>query len=247
MRLGRTWAAVAALVVVSACGTGIFRQYEYEEDVYLSLDGSATVYVNSSIAALDALRGATFDASPAARFDRAPFREYFSSPVSHVTRVASSRRSGRRFVHVRMDVADITKLSSAPPFAWSTYSFGRAGEGFEYHQVIGPSVARPVPEAGWSGRERVAVRLHLPSKITSHNTLPSNQKRGNILIWEQPLVDRLRGMPLTIDARMETQSILNRTLWLFAVTFLAVAVAFAAVIWWVLRRAPAAAAVEARR
>ena len=34
----------------SAC-TGFFRQYEYEEDIYLSLDGTATVYVNSSIAA----------------------------------------------------------------------------------------------------------------------------------------------------------------------------------------------------
>ena len=35
---------------------------------------------------------------------------------------------------------------------------------------------------------------------------------------------------------MDTQSILYRTLWLFGVTFLAVAAAFVAVIWFVMRR-----------
>ena len=49
-------------VSTAACrDTNLFRQYEYEEDVYLSLDGSATVYVNGSLAALNALRGASFD------------------------------------------------------------------------------------------------------------------------------------------------------------------------------------------
>ena len=35
---------------------------------------------------------------------------------------------------------------------------------------------------------------------------------------------------------MQTQSILYRTLWLFAATFLAVAVAFGFLVWWILRR-----------
>ncbi len=48
-----------------------------------------------------------------------------------------------------------------------------------------------------------------------HNAGPGNPQRGNILEWEQPLTDRLRGEPLTIDARMEPQSILYRTLLLF--------------------------------
>jgi hypothetical protein len=55
-------------------------------------------------------------------------------------------------------------------------------------------------------------------------------------VWEQPLTERLRGVPLTLEARMQTQSILYRTLWLFGLTFVAVAVLFAAIIWWVLRR-----------
>ena len=62
------------------------------------------------------------------------------------------------------------------------------------------------------------------------------ESRGNILAWEQPLANRLRGDPIAIEARMDTQSILYRTLWLFALTFVAVAAAFAVVIWWVMRR-----------
>ena len=104
---------IRALVIVSvvasiACGrtVSLFRQYEYEEEVYLSLDGTATVYVHSSIAALDALRGTNFNesltkVSPTAPLDREPFRRYFSTPVTRVTRVTSSRRSGRRFAATR--------------------------------------------------------------------------------------------------------------------------------------------------
>ena len=36
-------------------------------------------------------------------------------------------------------------------------------------------------------------------------------------MWEQPLRDRLRGEPLTLEARIESQSILSRTLLLFGV------------------------------
>jgi hypothetical protein len=223
----------------SACSSGgFFRQYEYDEDLYLSLDGSATLYVHSSLAALNALRGTSFDASPTGRIDRDEVRRYFETAVTHVTQnPGTSRRNGRRFVHVRMDVPDVRRLHEAPPFAWSTYQFGRKGSLYSYTQTVAGAVGTAPPLANWSGRERVAFRLHLPSKIPYNNTQTS-VKRGNILVWEQSLKDRLRGVPLTLEARMETQSILYRTLWLFAATFAAVVVAFALVIWWILRRAP---------
>jgi len=56
------------------------------------------------------------------------------------------------------------------------------------------------------------------------------------LIWEQSLSDRLRSVPVEIDARMDRQSILYTTLWLFGVTFVAVAVVFVGVVWWVMRK-----------
>jgi len=227
---------LAIALASGACGgTSLFRQYEYEEEIYLSLDGSATVYVNSSVAALNALRGSRFNTSPAARVNRDAVRALYTSPTTHVTWVRESRRNGRRFVHVRLDVDDVTRLSTVPPFAWSSYAFHRNGNEYVYRQSVGASANQNVGSVGWNGRELVAFRLHLPSKINFHNS-GTDVRRGNILVWEQRLTDRLRGEPLTLEARMQTQSILYRTLWLFGVTFVAVVVAFVGVIWWVLRR-----------
>ncbi len=223
----------------TACGgvdVGLFRHYEYEEEVYLSLDGSATVYVNASIAALDALRGAPFDASPAAPVDRNAVRTFYTSPVTQVAALpTTSRRSGRRFVHVRLDVADIRQLAKAPAFAWSAYDFHREDDAYLFRQTVGHAHGAPPPNAGWKGGELVAFRLHLPSEILDHNAGAGNPRRGNILVWEQPLAARLRGEPLAFEARIKTESILYRTLWLFAVTFGAVASAFVVLIWWIVR------------
>jgi hypothetical protein len=237
----RTWrcvatalAAVAAVMLTGCGGSGLFRQYEYEEEIYLSLDGSATIYVNSSLPALAALRGATFDTSPAARVDRDAVSVFYSSPVTRVRQINQSRRSGRRFVHVRIDVDDITRLGEAPPFHWSSYNFRREGDLYVFRQSIAAAANKQIGNVGWNGNERVAFRLHLPSKITYHNAGAGNLRGGNILVWEQSLSDRLRGKPLVMDARMQTQSILYRTISLFGVTFLAVVATFAFVILLVL-------------
>jgi len=228
------WVVALAALSVSCGGTGLFRQYEYEEEIFLSLDGSATMYVSASLESLNVLRGAAFD-TRAARADRDAVRDFFTAPGVRVMAVSQSRRSGRRFVHVRMAVDDVRKLASAPPFAWSSYRFDRVGDQYIFEQTVAGTPVKDSAGAGWNGREVVAFRLHLPSKIEFHNT-KRDIGRGNILLWEQPLSDRLRGVPLTLEARMQTQSILYRTLWLFGFTFLAVAFVFAAVIWWVLRR-----------
>ncbi len=227
--------ALGALCVLSSCsGAGVFRQYEYEEDVYLSLDGSATVYVNGSLAALNALRGSSFDVAPNARFDRDAVRNYYASPNTHVAWVRNSRRNNRRFAHLRLEVDDIRRLSDSPAFSWSTVQFAREGDLFVYKQTVGASAGRDVGAVNWNGREIVAFRLHLPSKVVSQNT--QDKRRGNIFVWEQPLADRRKGVPVEIEARMETQSILYRTLWLFGATFIAAAIGFALVIVWVLKR-----------
>ena len=236
---------VAFVITNAACGgaSGIFRQYEYEEEIYLSLDGTATVYVNSSIAALNALRGTSFEATPTARIDTTAIRAYYTSPTMHVRRVSQSRRNGRRFVHVRLDADDVRRLGEVAPFAWSKYRLEQEGTVFIYRQTVSASAAKDPGAAGWNGREIVAFRLHLPSKIRHQNT-HREVRRGNILEWEQPLTDRLRGVPLELEANMDAQSILYRTLWLFGATFLTVAAAFVVVIWWVMRRAPAKAGAK---
>jgi hypothetical protein len=223
-------AIMAATAASCGSGGGLFQQYEYEEDVYLSLDGSATVYVNSSIPALDALRGAPFNPDPQARVDRDAVRLYYTTPVTRVASITESRRSGRRFVHVRLEVDDIGRLGEAAPFAWSRYDLRRTDSQYLFTQAIGAAAGKPASGPGWDGREIVAFRLHLPSKIDYHNAGAANPRRGNILVWEQKLTDRMNGVPLRLDARMQTQSILYTTLSLFGITCVAVAVMFGIVI-----------------
>jgi hypothetical protein len=147
---------------------------------------------------------------------------------------------------VRLEVDDVRRLNQAAPFRWSAYSFERDDKQFVYRQKIGPAEAGSPGAVNWSGKEIVAFRLHLPSKITFQSP-PTDPRRGNILVWEQSLADRRKGVPLEIEAHMETQSILYRTLWLFGATFLLVAVAFVVVIMWVMRRGAAAPADLERR
>ena len=204
--------------------------------MYLALDGTATVYVNSSVAALDGLRGASFSTSPNAPLDRQAVLAFFTTPFTHDVSITTSRRSNRRFVHVRLEVDDVRRLGQAAPFAWSTYQFSRDGDLFVFRQAVGRAAEKQISEAGWTGGEVVAFRIHVPSKVVYHNALPDNLKRGNILVWEQSLRERDHGVPLVFDARMQKQSILYSTLRLFGATFVIVAGMFAVLIWWILRR-----------
>jgi hypothetical protein len=237
-RVGRVFFVFWAALASTSCGRVVFKEYEYEEDVYLSLDGSATVYVNASLASLDALRGASFDAAPRARFNRDAVRAFFSTPVTRVVSVSNSRRSGRRFAHVRLEVDDVRRLGEAAPFAWSSYHFALEDGLFGYQQVVGAPAGKAVADVNWTGGEIVAFRLHLPSTVRGESAREAVHERGNILAWEQQLADRLHGRPVVLAARMETGSILSHTLRLFGATFVAVAVAFGAFVWWIMRHAP---------
>jgi hypothetical protein len=232
----RSGALIALLTLTLACsgGSGLFRQYEYEEESYLALDGSATMYVNSSVQALNALRGSTFDTNPQATPARADVSAFFETDGVRVTRITFSRRNNRRYLHVRLAIDDVRRLGATRPFGWSSYSFAQDGSLMVYRQRVGAPVASAAAP-GWTGDELVAFRIHVPSKIPYHNAGADNLKRGNILVWEQSLADRLAGRPLEIEARMETRSILYRTLWLFGATILAVAVMFGLLLLWIVR------------
>jgi hypothetical protein len=233
--------AVAAFVAASACGGGLVKQYEYEEDIYLSPDGRATIYVNTSIPALVNLRGLDLNTSPTALLDRSAVRALFTSTAAHVVRTSSWRRLGRRFVQVRLSVDDITKLASAPPFAWATYAIDRRDGLVIYRQTLGAAAGRPVPDLKLKGHELMAVRLHLPSRIRYHNAGQGNLKRGNILVWEQEFAARQIGSPLEIEARFEETSILYSTLMLFLVSGALALSVLALIVWWVVRKGKASA------
>ena len=182
-----------------------------------------------------ALRGATLSVDPEARFDRQAFRQLYEGPGVTVRDVSAFRRHGRRFAHVRLEVSDILQLPRLVPLSWSRYRLERLEQEFRFVQEVGQAAQLEIGDVGWTGNELVAFRVHLPSRIHFHNS-PLGVERGNILVWEQPLRDRLAGMPLRMEARMETESILYRTLWLFLGTFTAAMAALALIIWWVSRK-----------
>ena len=232
-------AVFAMATAVSACsGGGVFkREYEYEEELYLALDGSATLNVNASVDALNALRGATFNPDPVARIDRDDLRSFFgggSGPESADVSVSLARRDGRRFVHATVQVDSVEQLARLAPFSWSEYRLGRRQDAVEFRQRVGAPAATAAP-AAWTGAEVVAFRMHLPSEIVFHNS-PGGIERGNILEWEQPLADRLAGTAVDIEVQLEPTSILAQTLLLFGSTAVVALATLAGLAWWISRR-----------
>ena len=237
-------AVLCCSAIAAACSGHVLKpQYEYEEELYLDLDGSATLNLNASVAALVALRGADLPTDPLARLDRQLVRDLFTGSASDVS-LSLSRRDGRRFVHVSLKVDDVRQLASIKPFSWSTYAFSRDTDRVDYHQTVGASSSRDAGRIreevakgriGWDGTELVAFRMHLPSEILFENS-PEDVHRGNILEWDQPLDARLRGEPLDFRVQMSPDSILYSTLVLFGSTIVAAAATFAAFLWWAARR-----------
>lgn len=261
---GMSLSARAVLVAVlgiavlgnTACKGGILgKQYEYEEDLYLSLDGSATLVVNSSLPALVALRGIDIDVAPLTRLDLNKVRALYQSPTTEVTRVSPPwSRAGRRFVQIRMNVSDVRQLNEAAPLAWSRYALYVQNGHHVFEQKLGASAlkAGTLQNVGWDGSEIVAFRLHLPSRILWHNARdletdqPTPTQRGNILTWEQHLADRLDGRPIDIKVELDSQSILHRTVWLFAGSFAAAITVLALLVWWTMRKGAGEPATSTR-
>ena len=220
-----------------AAGAGFLRQSEYDEDIYLSLDGSATVYVNASLPALVALRGADLDLDPAARFDRDRVAAFFESPGVRVVRVTSSRRQrapvrarpprGGRHPEAAGDAGVLVGHDPVRPDGRALplpRGPGRVGQqaGRERRLGQGPN---------WSG-SGCTCRARSPTTTRRADNL----LRGNILAWEQTLSERLAGQPLEMEARMEPTTILYHTLWLFLGSMSAAFTVLALIIWWVVKK-----------
>ena len=116
-------AAVVLVLIAAACSNPLGRQYQYEEQLYLRVDGAATVVIDSSIPALVALRGVALDPSASARLDRQDLRAKFEAAGCTVDNVGQPwRRRGRRFIQIRIDTADVRTLSKCGLLSWSSYA-----------------------------------------------------------------------------------------------------------------------------
>jgi hypothetical protein len=61
---------VLAVALTAACSNPLGPKYEYEEQLYLGVDGAATVVIDSSLPALVVLRGLAIDPQPRSRVDQ---------------------------------------------------------------------------------------------------------------------------------------------------------------------------------
>jgi hypothetical protein len=232
----------------AGCSNPLGRQYEYDEQLYLGVDGSAELVINASIPALVALRNLPLDPNPAAEVDRDRVRQAFAEPgCGEVTVNRPWTRSGRRFVQIVLEQNHVGNFANCSPVNWSTFSFvrtsGERGDEIHYSQVVGPAAGGDPGPVNWDGSELVGFKIHAPGSILYHNVRrleddePGSPDRGNILTWEQTLSDRRAGRELHLEFRMQAQSILTRTLFLFASAFVAVVFALTTTVWFVIRRA----------
>lgn len=241
-------ALLLAVGVLAGCRNPLARQYEYSEQLYLDVDGSAELVIDSSIAALVALRNLPLDVSPSVPVDREKVRAAFTDAgCGEVTVNRPWRRHGRRFVQIVLEQDDVRRFAACGPVSWSSFDLQvvTSGERDEvrFTQVVGPPSAGEPGAVNWDGSEIVGFKLHLPSRILFHNVRrledgsPGSPDRGNILTWEQWLADRRKGQPIRMEVRMDSQSILNHALWLFAGAFIGAVLLLVSTVWLVVRRA----------
>ena len=252
-RVVRAAVAFAVLGLLAGCSNPLGKQYEYEEQLYLSVDGSATLIIDASVPALVALHGLPVDPSPRARLEREQVRLFFTTPQCPDVRVGQPWiRHGRRFVQIRIQAPDVLRLRSCGPLAWSTYGLTRDGQALHFTQDVGHLKDGDPGVVNWDGSEIVGFKLHLPSRILFHNVKRLDDgsngqaERGNILTWEQKLADRRAGQPVQMEVRIDSESILYRTLWLFGGAFVAAVLVLVTLIWGTIRRARRRQAAEAR-
>ena len=117
------------------------------------------------------------DVDPRSRFDRRRVRAIFEGLDVEVSTPTTSRRNGRRFVHVRVDAERLADLQKLAPFAWSSYTFARRGEVMEFRQVVGGAAGKPVGDVGWTGKEIVYGITSLPADLAGPAQLNHYERR----------------------------------------------------------------------
>lgn len=176
--------------------------YEYEEEVYLAIDGSGRIRVSGSTAILRAL-GELEGGGPEG------LRAHFEGEGLDVVSVRETERDGRAFLHLRGRFEDWNELCRAKAFQ------DRGCDIAHENGEIALVTTLPAPEVdlppGVEPDALVALRFHLPSPVHEHDaTLPIG--RGNILTWSRTAAELFRGEPLRAEARFDETSTLATTL-----------------------------------
>lgn len=212
--------ALVLLLSLTAC-----TAYEYEEEIFLEMDGSGRFRISGSCEALGALL-------PLGEVSTDRVRSYFDEPHIELESVRKTERDGRNFIHVGGRFSDWNRLCDHPAFSGRDCSLSEGPEFLELESTI----PRPKNTSYPSDAEAsIAFRFHFPSTVRFHNSRYGIE-RGNIVRWQRTMNEHLRGDPLRIRVRFEKRSVLETTVLVLLTAAGLVAVAVTSVIVLMVRK-----------
>jgi hypothetical protein len=213
---------VAIALTLAAC-----TSYEYEEEVFLEVDGSGRLRVSGSTEILAALHDAA-DGGVSA------MRSRFDGSGLAIDSVRETERQGRKFVHVQGTFSSWNELCAHPAYRHRECRLEQDADGeLELHLNL-PSPGRSIPE-GIPPDAVVALRFHFPSTVRFHNS-SSGIERGNIIGWERPVIEHFESTALAVVARFERRSVLATTAAVLGAAVAVVLLSVASMLIWMVRK-----------
>ena len=203
-------AASILLALVTAAGC---TAYEYEEEVFLEVDGSGEIRMSGSAAAIQALHHVE-DA-----------KGLFAGDGVQIVSNRETERERRKFIHVEARFGKWEELCRTPAFRGRACRFDEEEDGVALALSL-PSPREAAPEA-LDPQAVLALRYHFPSTIRYHNS-PGGIERGNILAWKRTLREHFAGRPLDVEVRFDRRTILQATVSVVSLSLALVAAALGA-------------------
>ncbi len=207
-----------------ALALGSCTTYEYEEEVFLDVDGSGSLRISGSRAFLGAV-------DPRFDGELSSITRAFTEPAFAVDSVRQTRRDERAFVHVQGSFRDWNELCGTWWFRERDCRLDVSDDALSIHMAIRGESRRPdtvAPDAP------VAFRFHFPSTVRFHNS-GNEIERGNIIRWERTAEEYFAGRPLTVEARFEQRSVLRTTAVILGTALGLVIFSVGAALVWTLR------------
>jgi hypothetical protein len=209
------------LLAASGC-----TSYEYEEEVFLEVDGSGEMRMSGSTVAVAALHGLD-EASVASA------KALFEGEGVEILSALETERDRRAFVHVEARFTDWEHLCRLPAFRGRSCRLAKGAEDLALELSL-PSPTAALPP-GPDPQAILALRYHFPGTIRHHNS-PGDIERGNILSWKRTLREHFAGRPLDLAVRFDRRTILAATARVMGLALGLVVTSIATAIWVMVRK-----------
>ena len=230
------------LLVPWALALPACTSYEYEEEVFLEVDGSGRLRVSGSSEILEAFH-ALNRLNGADRGSASSMTSRFEGPGFELDSVRETEREGRIFVHVQGRFADWNELCAHPAFADRKCRLDVTDDDELELYLTLPVPEGDIPE-GVSPDATIALRFHFPSTVRYYNSR-SDIERGNIVGWQRTAAEHFDATELVVEARFERRSVLATTVVILGTAVVVVLFSVALALFLMVRKGRRQLALEA--